>query len=160
MLQSPEHESLELPALGSEASAVHASLAAAARNLAFGWTPALRDLFGELDPELWERTRHNPVALVADAPAEAFERAATDPGYVERLAAARAAVAAELAAPSWWQAEHGAEHGCAIAYFSCEFALDERLAVYSGGLGVLAGDHLKAASEMGVPIVGVGLFYK
>ncbi len=160
MLQSVENEPVELPALGAEASALRAALTAAARNLAFGWHPALRDLFAELDPELWERLRHNPVALIADATVEAFERVAADPDYVARLAAARATIAAELAAPSWWQAEHGAESGCTIAYFSCEFALDESLPVYSGGLGVLAGDHLKSASELGVPIVGVGLFYK
>lgn len=160
MLQSTEHGFPELPALGLDASTLRISLAAAARNLAFGWHPALRDLFAELDPELWERTRHNPVALVADASPEAFERAAGDPGFVERLAAARATVDAELAAPSWWQSEHGAESDCTVAYFSCEFALDESLPVYSGGLGVLAGDHLKSASELGMPIVGVGLFYK
>jgi len=79
---------------------------------------------------------------VLDAPAALLERAAADEAFVARFAAARAAIAAESALPSWWQAEHAAEEGCTIAYFSCEFAVDECLPIYSGGLGVLAGDRV------------------
>ena len=161
MLQSPTHDTpVPLPDLGVDATVLRADLLAAAHDLSFAWHPELRELYVQLDPEGWERSRHNPVAVVLDAAAALLERAAADPGFVARLAAARAAVAAERAAPSWWQAEHQAEAGCTIAYFSCEFAVDECLPIYSGGLGVLAGDHLKSASELGLPLVAVGLFYK
>src|SRR5439155_17417957 len=75
-----------------------------------------------------------------------------------RAAEAERAVDDELAAATWWSDEHAGDD-VLVAYFSTEFALDESLPVYSGGLGVLAGDHLKSASELGVPLVGVGLFY-
>lgn len=146
--------------LSPAAAALRDDLLAAGANLAFAWHPALRALFAELDPACWERTGHNPVALAHVLAPAALERAAADPTFAPRLAAARAAVAAELAAPTWWVAEHRSETGCTVAYFSCEFGVDESLPVYSGGLGILAGDHLKAASELGLPLVGVGLLYK
>ena len=151
---------LDVAALGPEAAGVAAALEAAARDLAFSWHPALRDLFAEADPDPWERVCHNPVALVRQLAPAALERLAADPSYGSRLAAARAAVQAEETGPTWWRAEHHAEGACCIAYFSCEFAVDESLPIYSGGLGVLAGDHLKACSELGIPLVGVGLLYK
>ncbi len=160
MLQSTPYDTPDAPVPGSPASLLRDELLAAARNLSFAWHPRLREVFVGFDPDGWERTRHNPVALVLDASVQLLERAAADEAFVARFAAARATVAAESALPSWWQAEHAAEEGCTIAYFSCEFALDECLPIYSGGLGVLAGDHLKSASELGLPLVAVGLFYK
>jgi starch phosphorylase len=88
-----------------------------------------------------------------------FERLAGDEEFVQRVIEAVAAEQHEFFGSTWWAEEHGGEEFLA-AYFSTEFALDESLPVYSGGLGVLAGDHLKSASELGVPLVGVGLFYE
>src|SRR5712691_434506 len=131
------------------------SLERLAGNLAFSWLPIVRDVFRDLDPLDWDETDHNPVVLLAGLTDDRVERAAEDEDYVHRVAEAEAAVQRELDGPSWWT---GDDHFL-VAYFSTEFALDESLPVYSGGLGVLAGDHLKSASELGVPLVGVGLFY-
>jgi starch phosphorylase len=125
-----------------------------ARNLAFSWLPVTRELFARLGGERWEALAHNPVALLA-------ELGDVEPTaeLVELAARAREELAAELSARSWWEEEHGRESDFLVAYFSAEFGVDESLPIYSGGLGVLAGDHLKSASELGLPLVGVGLFY-
>jgi glycogen phosphorylase len=130
-----------------------------ATNLAFSWLPAVRDVFRDLDPDDWEESDHNPIILLAGLTDDRFERFAEDEDYVRRVLDAVAAATHELAGATWWAEEHPGEEFLA-AYFSTEFALDESLPVYSGGLGVLAGDHLKSASELGVPLVGVGLFYQ
>jgi starch phosphorylase len=128
-----------------------------ARNLAFSWLPEVRELFPALDAELWRAADHNPVALLADLADERLEAAAADDAFVERVDAARRALDAELGARTWWD-EQPPLDGFLVAYFSAEFGVDESLPLYSGGLGVLAGDHLKSASELGVPLDGVGLF--
>jgi starch phosphorylase len=130
-----------------------------AGNLAFSWLPSVRTLFRDLGPADWDESDHNPIVLLAGLTDDRFERIAEDEDYVGRVVAAVGAVQHELAGPTWWAEEHPGEEFLA-AYFSTEFALDESLPVYSGGLGVLAGDHLKSASELGVPLVGVGLFYE
>ena len=129
-----------------------------ARNLAFSWLPTIRNLFCDVDPANWDECDHNPIILLAGVSDDRFERLAEDEAYVRRVANAEELLERELGASTWWDAEHAAENFL-VAYFSTEFALDESLPVYSGGLGVLAGDHLKSASELGVPLVGVGLFY-
>jgi starch phosphorylase len=130
-----------------------------AGNLWFSWNAAARELFERLDPEGWERVERNPTALLAEVAPETFERSAADADLVAEVERVRRSLAAELHEPGWWEAEHGGEKGFLVAYFSAEFGVDASLPVYSGGLGVLAGDHLKAASELGLPLVGVGLFY-
>jgi starch phosphorylase len=130
-----------------------------AGNLAFSWLPAVRDVFRDLDPADWQESDHNPIVLLAGLTDDRFERLAEDEGFVRRVVDAVAAATHELAGSTWWAEEYPGEEFLA-AYFSTEFALDESLPVYSGGLGVLAGDHLKSASELGVPLVGVGLFYQ
>jgi starch phosphorylase len=129
-----------------------------ASNLAFSWLPAVRNVFRDLDPDDWEESDHNPIVLLAGLTDDRFERLAGDDRFVGRVIEAVAAMTHELAGPTWW-ADHHPDQRFLAAYFSTEFALDESLPVYSGGLGVLAGDHLKSASELGVPLVGVGLFY-
>ncbi|HSC91932.1 MAG TPA: alpha-glucan family phosphorylase [Gaiellaceae bacterium] len=143
----------------SDIQDVRTRLAELAANFSFSWHPAVRGLFEQLDPAAWERVEHNPTALLADLPDEALARAAGDPSFRVALEQARAEVAEELARETWWQREHG-DPSFLVAYFSTEFGLDESLPIYSGGLGVLAGDHLKSASDLGVPLVGVGLFYR
>ena len=130
-----------------------------AGNLAFSWLPSVRELFRGLDPALWDESDHNPIVLLAGLTDDRFERIAEDDDFVRRVVDAVGAMQHELAGSTWWTEEHPGEEFLA-AYFSTEFALDESLPVYSGGLGVLAGDHLKSASELGVPLVGVGLFYE
>lgn len=145
--------------LESGADLRHA-LSEIAGNLWFSWNAAARDVFARLDPEAWERVERNPTALLAEVRAEVLERAAADPAFVAKVERVRAALAAELHEPGWWAEEHGGEERVLVAYFSAEFGVDASLPIYSGGLGVLAGDHLKAASELGVPLVAVGLLYR
>jgi starch phosphorylase len=128
------------------------------KNLAFSWLPRIRDLFCDADPANWDESDHNPNILIAGLSDDRLERLAEDEDYVRRVLEAEGLLDGELQSQTWWDAEH-ADEDFLVAYFSTEFALDESLPVYSGGLGVLAGDHLKSASELGVPLVGVGLFY-
>jgi starch phosphorylase len=148
----PEMHPLDSPA------AVREALRAIAGNLWFTWLPGARALFEDLDAERFAALDHNPTALLAELRDERLATAATA-DYLERLERVRAAIAAERQRSTWW--ERRAEDGrFRVAYFSAEFGLDGSLPIYSGGLGVLAGDHLKSASDLGVPLVGVGLFYR
>ncbi|MGH9366807.1 MAG: alpha-glucan family phosphorylase [Thermoanaerobaculia bacterium] len=131
-----------------------------ARDLRWTWRPSLRALFTTLDPEGWERTGGNPVALLAECPPERLRQAAADPSYRAQLSA----VLTEIGLEDDAQPAHPAiralrQRGDLVAYFSAEFGLTEVLPIYAGGLGVLAGDHLKSASDLGLPLVGVGLLY-
>jgi starch phosphorylase len=138
---------------------LRAALERLARNLAFSWLPSVRDLFRDLDSADWDEADHNPVVLLAGLSDDRLERAAEDETFVRRVEDAVRTLEEELTGPTWWS-EEDLPDGFLAAYFSTEFAVDESLPVYSGGLGVLAGDHLKSASELGVPLVGVGLFYR
>ena len=129
-----------------------------ARNLAWTWDPEIAAVLAEIDPEGLARAAGNPVAMLAGASPARLDQLAGDGGFRERLSSAAARLDERIAAPRWY-ATLGDAPG-AIAYFSPEFGLSEALPQYSGGLGILAGDHLKAASDLGVPIVGVGLFYR
>jgi starch phosphorylase len=118
-------------------------------------------VFRRLDYSLWRQTAHNPVMILQKISPESLERAASDPGFLAVYDAAIAAIDAVRAgaAPTWWQQRLGANAGEVVAYFCAEFALHQSLPIYAGGLGVLAGDHCKEASDLGVPIVGVGFMY-
>jgi starch phosphorylase len=137
---------------------LRAALAEIAGDLAFSWTPGARALFADLDPELFDAVDHNPTALLADVPDERLAEART-PEYAVRVEAVREAIRTEESRRTWWE-RRGEDGRFLVAYFSCEFGLDESLPIYSGGLGVLAGDHLKSASGLGVPLVAVGLMYR
>ncbi|WP_216654327.1 alpha-glucan family phosphorylase [Nocardioides sp. zg-DK7169] len=133
-----------------------------ALNLRWVWHPPTQDLFAEVDPDLWRSSGHDPVALLARVEPQRLAQLAEDPGFLERLAAARAALTAYVTGERWYQRRvaAGERLPSAIGYFSPEFGITAVLPQYSGGLGILAGDHLKAASDLGVPIVGVGLLYR
>ena len=121
----------------------------------------MRALFEVVDPEAWKRARGNPVRLFREVPAERLWRAAEDQAYQEELhAMVRRLTEEDLAEPKDPAARELVARGERIAYFSAEFGLTEVLPIYAGGLGVLAGDHLKSSSDLGVPLVGVGLFYR
>ena len=143
----------------SDHQTVRAALDELAGNFAFSWHPSTRALFERLDRGTWERVERNPRALLAELPDDALARAADDPGFRVALEEARAEVVTELERETWWERQ-GHDRDFLAAYFSTEFGLDESLAIYSGGLGVLAGDHLKSSSDLGVPLVGVGLLYR
>ncbi len=138
------------------------SLGELAGNLRWSWHPETQDVFAAVDPSLWESTGHDPVRLLGAVGRDRLDVLATDEVFLERLGAASADLSAYLTGERWYQrtsAESG-EGPRAIGYFSPEFGITAVLPQYSGGLGILAGDHLKAASDLGVPIIGVGLLYR
>jgi starch phosphorylase len=128
-------------------------------DLWWTWNPA-REVFRTLDYRLWRRTAHNPVRMLRELPFETLERASNDPKFLARYDAAIAAMDANRSFKStWWDQHVGTDPSKTIAYFSAEFALHQTLPIYAGGLGVLAGDHCKEASDLGVPLIGVGFMY-
>ena len=131
-----------------------------AHNLWWSWNPLARNLFRRLDVELWEQVRHNPVAMLWQIDQKRLEQAARDDAYMVQLQRVMDAFYIYLNGRTWYQENCSKGGDDTIAYFSAEFGLHETLPVYSGGLGVLAGDHLKAASDLGIPLVGVGLMYR
>ncbi|MDX6208466.1 MAG: glycogen phosphorylase, partial [Frankiales bacterium] len=134
-------------------------LSALVMNLRWSWHVASRDLFESIDPAAWAEVNGDPVKLLgAVRPARLAELAA-DESFLARLGEAHADLERYLTEDRWYQSL-GAEAPATIAYFSPEFGITEVLPQYSGGLGILAGDHLKAASDIGVPIIGVGLLYQ
>ena len=131
-----------------------------ARNLHWTWCPDVVELFRDLDPALWRRVNHNPVEFLAHFPPEELNRKASDLALATRINYAFHRLRDYCEATHTWGSYHaGRLFAYPVAYFSAEFGLHESLPIYSGGLGVLAGDHLKSASDLGVPLIGVGLFY-
>ncbi|HET7406383.1 MAG TPA: alpha-glucan family phosphorylase, partial [Mycobacteriales bacterium] len=126
-------------------------------NLRWSWHPASLDLFESVDPQTWEAVGHDPVRLLGEVSIERFAELARDDAFLARLSEAAADLRRYLTGERWYQRQPDAP--ASIAYFSPEFGITEVLPQYSGGLGILAGDHLKAASDLGVPIIGVGLLY-
>jgi starch phosphorylase len=120
------------------------------------WDHGATQLFHDLDPERWEELGHNPLALIAEL-SDAALAARAEGGAV---ADAETRLAAYLAEKATWAARELPSVVDPVCYFSMEFAIHESLPIYSGGLGVLAGDHVKSASDLGIPFVGVGLFYR
>jgi starch phosphorylase len=128
-------------------------------NLRWSWHPETRDLFEALDPELWETCGGDPVKVLGEVSAERLAALAKDRRFLRRLQDVTDDLQDYLDAPHWYQSL-GPDAPGSIAYFSAEFGITEVLPQYSGGLGILAGDHLKAASDLGVPLIGVGLLYR
>ncbi|MEV6139464.1 alpha-glucan family phosphorylase [Nocardia sp. NPDC051990] len=136
-----------------------AALGELSTNLRWSWHWATQDLFEELDPELWRELGHDPVRILGEVPAARLDELAADADYVGRVDAAAADLRDYLTRPGWFQRQTD-EPVRGIAYFSMEFGVTEVLPNYSGGLGILAGDHLKSASDLGLPLIGVGLLYR
>jgi starch phosphorylase len=130
-----------------------------AMNLRWSWDERTRDLFRWVDPDAWEEGRHDPVRLLGEVSRDRLAELERDPAFRTFLGETADSLARYLERPRWFQ-ERGTSALRSVAYFSPEFGIAEALPQYSGGLGVLAGDHLKAASDLGVPLVGVGLFYR
>ncbi len=133
-----------------------------AKNLRWCWHPDTQDLFRSVDPELWASTRGDAIQLLADVSVERLQKLSDDKKFLKNLRNIQADLADYLTGDLWYQgyATQNAAAPQGIAYFSPEFGITEVLPQYSGGLGILAGDHLKAASDLGVPIIGVGLLYR
>jgi starch phosphorylase len=128
-------------------------------NLRWSWDERTRDLFRWVDPDAWEVTVHDPVALLARVSQARLAELEADPAFRSYLTEVHDALVRYSTRDRWFQGRATSPLR-SIAYFSPEFGIAEALPQYSGGLGVLAGDHLKAASDLGVPLVGVGLFYR
>lgn len=131
-----------------------------AYNLWWCWNPDAIDLFRRLDVDLWRDTGHNPVALLWRVSQERLEQVAEDDAYIAALCRVMDSFYVYRNSRTWFD-ESGVQHNdLQVAYFSMEFGLHESVPVYSGGLGVLAGDHLKSASDLGIPLVAIGLAYR
>jgi starch phosphorylase len=129
-----------------------------AMNLRWSWDERTRDLFRWVAPELWEQTGHDPVRLLGMVPLERLQALTKDAAFMGMVDSLHAELSRYLDTSRWFQTRADSPLR-AVAYFSPEFGIAEALPQYSGGLGVLAGDHLKASSALGIPLVGVGLFY-
>jgi glycogen phosphorylase len=136
-----------------------APLETLATNLRWTWHPPTQDLFASLDEDTWAAVNGDPVRLLGEIPIRRLTALAADETVVARTRALAQDLRHYLDESRWYQQRPGALPA-AIAYFSMEFGVSEVLPFYSGGLGVLAGDHLKAASDLGVPLIGVGLLYR
>jgi starch phosphorylase len=141
--------------------ALHA-LGELAGNLRWSWHPETQDLFASVDATKWEKSGRDPVRFLGAVPARRLDELAADQDFLTRLADARANLERYMTGDRWYQKHANAEADLpsSIAYFSPEFGITAVLPQYSGGLGILAGDHLKTASDLGVPIIGVGLLYR
>ncbi len=131
-----------------------------AYNLWWSWHPAARMLFKMLDREAWKESIHNPVKMLRELPGSVLEAAARDPRYLPHYDAVLARFQREISSSGGWFSENVDDpERLPIAYFSAEYGLQHSLPFYAGGLGFLAGDHLKECSDLGVPMVAVGFMY-
>jgi glycogen phosphorylase len=150
----------EARTLGQSVAPAHQRLYTLARNLWWSWDNDTTTLFRELDPVRWREFDHNPIALLQQIPIEALEERAQQLQLHSRINYAYRRLQEYLKSEHTWGARHaGVLWARPVAYFSAEFGLHESLPIYSGGLGILAGDHIKSASDLGIPLIGVGLYY-
>ncbi len=131
-----------------------------AYNLRWSWRGEVREMFRRLDLSGWETSGHNPVAMLGQIDQHRLNVVLKDSGFMAQYRRVYADLKDHLSKGGWWSDHYGASPRPRVAYFCAEFGLTECIPIYSGGLGVLAGDHLKSASELGVPLVGVGLLYQ
>src|SRR4051812_1006843 len=146
----PIREFLVRPSLPPELS----RMSELAYNIVWSWEPIIRALFRRLDLALWRESGYNPVVLLGRVPQSTLDRAAADPRYLALYAQACARHDAQI------RTRPTGPGSIFVAYFSAEYGLTECLPIYSGGLGILSGDHLKSASDCEIPLVGVGLLYQ
>ncbi|MBD1863400.1 MULTISPECIES: alpha-glucan family phosphorylase [Trichocoleus] len=131
-----------------------------AYNLHWDWNFETKDLFHRLDRDLWESSRHNPVLMLGTISQERLREVAEDEGFLAHMERAARQLDGYLTERTWYRKQKAKDQQACYAYFSAEFGLTDSLPIYSGGLGVLAGDHLKSASDLGLPLVAVGLLYQ
>ena len=132
-----------------------------AGNLWWSWHGDAQDLFRRLDQQAWEDCYHNPVAILGQLGQDRLEKLAEDDGFISHMHRVHERLQRYLTHSGWWPKAFATKHtGPLVAYFCAEYGITETLPIYSGGLGVLAGDHMKSASELNVPLVGIGLLYQ
>jgi starch phosphorylase len=135
------------------------ALAELALDMRWSWNHAADQVWRQLDPDLWDLT-HNPWGVLQTVSRDRIERVLADPGMRARIDDLVQVKRRAAGAPAWFQRTHSPSPPISVAYFSMEYMLSEALPIYSGGLGNVAGDQLKAASDLGVPVVAVGLLYQ
>jgi starch phosphorylase len=151
----------ETPSLSAKIPSRVARLEELAYNFWWSWHRQARDLFKMLDYPLWRSTSHNPVKMLLEVTTERLEEVATDPLFLRQYDAVLMELDADLAnGHLWFPIQHPDLTDRPVAYFSAEFGLHQSLPTYAGGLGVLAGDHCKEASDIGLPFVAVGFLYE
>ena len=131
-----------------------------AKNMFWTWNSEFTELFKRIDSNLWMACGHNPVSFLGSVTQSKLEAISKNQGFICELQRAVEKLKSSLNAPTWFDSACPDSAGTVIAYFSAEFGIHECLPIYAGGLGILAGDHLKSASDLGVPLVGVGLLYQ
>ena len=129
-------------------------------NLWWSWDAEAIELFRRLDREIWRACYHNPVRLLGQMDQSRLQTLKADSGFMAHMRRVLSRMERYMSEPTWFQKAHDGAAKSDMAYFSLEFGIHECLPIYSGGLGVLAGDHLKSASDLGLPLVGVGLLYR
>ncbi len=145
---------------GVEFESIYDKLLALANNLWWSWHPEVVELYRDLDPIRWRQLDHNPIALLSEFTPERLEARANELVLHSRINQAYRRLKEYLATQNPWAATHTGVLGAKpVAYFSAEFGIHESVPIYSGGLGVLSGDHVKSASDLSVPFVAIGLFY-
>jgi len=150
----------EARTVGHFVAPIHQKLTALSQNLWWSWDDEAMSLFRDLDPVLWRACDHNPIVLLRQTPVEQLESRASDLSLHGRITYVYRRMQEYLRSRHTWGSQHASFLGARpVAYFSAEFGLHESIPIYSGGLGILAGDHLKSASDLGIPLVGVGLYY-
>src|SRR5438552_1166258 len=128
-------------------------------NLRWSWDQRTRDVFRWIDPDAWEASGRDPIRLLGLVDRRRLDELAADTAFMRFLGEVHDGLRRHVTSTRWFQGREASPLR-RVAYFSPEFGIAEALPQYSGGLGVLAGDHLKAASGLGIPLVGVGLFYR
>jgi len=150
----------EARTVGHFVAPVHQKLAAIAQNLWWAWDEETISIFRDIDPVLWRECDHNPIVLLQKTAISQLEARASQLSLHGKINYAYRRLQEYLQSKHTWGAQHASVLGARpVAYFSAEFGLHESLPIYSGGLGILAGDHLKSASDLGIPLVGIGLYY-
>jgi starch phosphorylase len=153
-----------MPAIFKQNNSTHISLAkrlrALSRNMWWTWNPEAQDLFNELSPLIWRFSNHNAVEVIQDISDWELEARLRDHEFSRRAHTVLEEFDLYMADPSTWAKRHASTLKNPVAYFSAEFGIHESLPIYSGGLGILSGDHTKSASDLGIPFVGIGLFYR
>jgi starch phosphorylase len=131
-----------------------------AYNLCFSWKGEIQDIFQRIDPRLWRECEHNPVLMLGLVSQRRLEELCHDQGFMAQLERISEDFGRYISRPRIHAMDYSPDEPFRVAYFSAEFGLTECLQIYSGGLGVLAGDHLKSASDLNLPLIGVGLLYQ
>ncbi|MGE5680979.1 MAG: alpha-glucan family phosphorylase [Bacillota bacterium] len=131
-----------------------------AYNLHWTWSQDAFELFRRLDRELWDSTNHNPIMMLGKISQDRLQEVANDDGFIAHMNRAYDELKMYLTQTTWYQKSFKTNGKPYIAYFSAEYGLTESLQIYSGGLGILSGDHMKSSSELGLPLIGIGLLYK